>query len=347
MIKLRMCRRKFAAAAGILFVAAPALAPPLTLTPVGNPVPGVGPVPVTVAETAQWAYAMVADYQGGQVRSLRIDPATGVLAPVGSAPVPGGPSALAISREGSYAVVTTLQNQNVTSLRIDPTTGALTPVGNAPSGGSGPSAAAVTNDGFVLVANQDSDNVGVLKLDPTTGGLLPVGVRAVGDGPACIAVAGRKVLVGHALSNDVHLLNIDRFGALTPIDTQSVGERVTGVAIQKPPGIVIAGTYPSGRAHAFVVTAGALVPLGSAATGGDITDLDYSGRGQLLVTGISPPRLAAFDVSTAGLGVAGSLTLEGISSRTLAIARGEGSNDYAIVNEYNNNRTIVIRMTPE
>jgi hypothetical protein len=343
----------------LVLPATPALAPPVTLTQVGTPIPGVGPVGMSVEKLPGGVFVLVANYQNDDLRSLRFDPATGALFPVSTIRTGDGPSAVVASKDGNFACVSNLLSNDISALRIDPATGLLTLMGTASSVGSGPSSIALSDDGYVVVANRESDSLQALKLDQETGTLTQRSVYPAGNGPADIAVSGRKVVVGHALSNDVHYLNLDEGGALHPIDVESVGERVTAVGIQK--NVAIAATYPGGNLYAFSLTATGMVPLGFYSTGGDITDFGFLrlplGPGspvlplevssmRIVVTGINPPRVQVFELGSGGITSLGSLPLTGNSSRTLQVVPSTGTGDaHVVVNEYNNNRTLVVRVS--
>jgi hypothetical protein len=313
----------------------------LDLAQVGAPLPGIGPVALDAIEFHSGTYVLIANYQNDDLRSLGIDPVTGQLTILGTAPT--GPSALAVSGDGRHVVCTNLLSNNVSTIRLDPDTGALSPVGLIPSGGNGPAAIAISDDGYVLVANRDSDTLGILQLDPVSGELATVGAAPVGDAPTAIKISWRSVVVGHALSNDVHMLELDRFGALHPVDVQNVGARVTSVAIDRR--TVVAATYPNGVVHAFNLGPKGLEATGSYSTGGDITDLEYSWNGTLFAAGIAPARVAAFELDRHGLQQVGTLALSGLSSRTLATVRGTKRATWVILNEYNNNQTLVVTAT--
>ncbi len=60
-----------------------AVAHPLTLSPVGAPIPANVPVGVAIAETRGGTYAVIADFGANQVRSLRMDPPPGRSRPWG------------------------------------------------------------------------------------------------------------------------------------------------------------------------------------------------------------------------------------------------------------------------
>jgi hypothetical protein len=168
----------------------------------------------------------------------------------------------------------------------------------------------------------------------------------VGDAPNDVKVSGRHVLVGHSITTDVHLLRVDQFGALYPLDRKSVGPvtttipGVTGVSIRGP--IAAASTF-TGEVHGFLILGRRLVSIGSAQTGGDITDLEISDRGTLFVTGGIPGRVSAFELDNRfRLQQVGTVTLPGLTSRTLATIRGRGQTTWVLANEYRGNQTWVI-----
>ena len=71
-------------------------------------------------------------------RELRIDPATGLLDPLGHTPTETQPRGFAIDPSGRFLVVAGQKSYAVTSYAIDPATGSLTPgqqlgVGRDPS----------------------------------------------------------------------------------------------------------------------------------------------------------------------------------------------------------------------
>jgi 6-phosphogluconolactonase (cycloisomerase 2 family) len=320
--------------------AAPAAATPLTLTPAGSTVPGVGPVGIDAMPTRSGGLVIVGDHQGDTVRSLQHDRTTGGLRPASSVPL-DGPSAVRFALEGRYAVVSSLPSNEVISYSVDRRTGAMTLRSRAPSGGTGPVALDVSTEGFVVVANKDSDNLGVLTINPK-GFLDAVGTMPVGDGPAGVRIDHGNVLVPHANSFDVHQLRLDRFGALHPIGTAALGARVSSVAFVAPD-IAVASTYPNGDLHAFRVERTGLDALGTTPSGADVMYLTMDPRGFLHAVGST--RLASFEVSakTGGATEVATLPLTGLSSRTLvAVAAGTSASD-VVVNEYNGNATFVVR----
>lgn len=328
-------------ALAIALLSGPASGGPLVLSPVGD-VPAEAPCGLTVAESRAAAFAMVGDHEGDAVRSLRIDRTSGLLTLVGSVTLPNGPSALAVAPGGRFVLGTTLRGNDVTSYSIDRTSGLLTLVGSTTSGGQRPVNLAVGKGGFAIIANADSDNVGVVKIDRTSGLLTLVGSVTVGDAPSDVKVSGRKVIV--ATSTDVHYLALSKSGSLEPMDVESVGASpVTSVDVRGS--WVAAGTF-GGEVHTFRIRRGNLTPLGANPTGGDITDVAFSPDGTLFVTGGFPPRLSAFDlepfaqVGTVAFGPA-------LTSRTLAITRGNKRTDWVMVNEFQSDRTVVVSATSE
>ncbi len=343
-----MGARSYVLAFGVVLAcAAPAVAHPVTISPVGNPVPGQGPVGVAVAEPrGSDPFVLVADHLGNRVRSLRLNRRTGLLSPAGSADVPGRPSDLAVSRGAGFVLVSSLQTSQVSVLSLDARTGALAQVGSPlPSGGTGPLGLDITNDGFVLVANKDSDQIGVLRLNQRTGVLVSVGSHTVSSGPSKVRVAGNRVFVATAISNDVHMLHVDRYGNLLPRDTKPVGAPIYSLVVGLGGRAVAAGTYPNGDVHGFLAGPRRMVSIGSSPTGADITDMAWlpQAGGTLVVTG-NTPRVAAFDIGRGGLSPSGNLPMIGVALRKMATVRGEGRTTFVIVNEYENHFTHVLEL---
>ena len=100
---------------------------------VGTPIPSGGTDPADLSVSLDGRFVLVANRGSGDLATVRIDPATGALTPVGSASVGGGPDLVAVSRSGIAFVGRSVAN-DVSQLRIDPATGALTPVGSVPLG---------------------------------------------------------------------------------------------------------------------------------------------------------------------------------------------------------------------
>jgi DNA-binding beta-propeller fold protein YncE len=325
-------------------LASSAEAAPLTLSPVGVPIPGQAPVGIATRTFGRNTYVAIADYEGNQLRHTRLDKTTGTLSPVGAVPIPNKPSAVASAHKGPFLLVTTEDGDDVTSVRIDPATGLLTLVGSSvTSGGADPVNLDVDKRGHAVIANKASSTLGVVRIDPKTGLLSLVGAPIpVGAGPNDVKVKGKHVVVGTAVSNEVHLLRLDkRTGSLAPVDVKSVGaSRVTGVTIKG--NLVIAATF-AGDVHAFEIGSKGLKPLGAHPSGGDITDVAFAPNGWLFVAGGLPGRLAAFTFhKKRGLEDASTLDLTPFTSRTIATVKGKKGATFVIENEFQGDQTIVV-----
>lgn len=120
---------------------------------------------------------------------------------------------------------------------------------------------------------------------------------------------------------------------------------MTGVSVFGP--IAVAGTF-AGDVHGFLLAGRHLISLGTAATGGDITDVTISERGTLFVTGGIPGRVSAFELDNRlRLREVGTLALPGLTSRSLATVRGRGRGQttWVLANEFQTNQTWVISAT--
>ena len=140
---------------------------------------------------------------GQGIYRLKLDLATGALAPDGPPTEADNPSFLAWSPDGTrlYAVeetgeVRTATSGFVRSFGVDPATGALRPLGRQPSGGAGPCHVSTSRDGrHVFVANYSGGSVAA----------FPVGADGT-IGPASAFVqhpAAADGAVPHAHSVDV------------------------------------------------------------------------------------------------------------------------------------------------
>ncbi len=167
----------------------------------------------------------------------------------------------------------------------------------------------------------------------------------VGNAPSDVKVSGRFVLVGHMISNDLHLLHLDRFGMLYPLDVEPLGTTmVTSVAVRGR--LAVASTY-GGDVHGFIIGPRQLIPLGAHPTGLDLTDVEISDRGVLFATGWTIPAISAFELDPRGqFQQVGTLPLAGSSFRKMALVRGWWTT-YVLINEQHNNQTVEIAAQPE
>jgi len=347
---MRLVRASLPIALVVLALAKPGAAKqPLTLSPVGAPIPGQAPVGITTTTVGRETYVAVADYEGDQVRNYRLDKATGTLSPVGAVPIPNKPSAVASAHKGAFLIVATEGGDDLTAVRIDPTSGLLTLVGGTvASGGLDPVNLDVDRHGHAVIANKASSTLGVVKIDKHTGTLSPVGAVPVpvGAGPNDVKVKGKHVVVGTAVSNQVELHRIDKTGTLSPVGAPvPVGpSQVTGIAVKN--NLVIASTF-AGAVHAFQIGSKGLKPLGSHPSGGDITDVAFAPNGWLFVAGGFPGRVASFTFSKKrGLENGSTLDLTPFNSRTIATVKGKKGAIFVIENEYQGDQTIVVSARP-
>ncbi|WP_433521015.1 lactonase family protein [Nocardia pseudovaccinii] len=77
--------------------------------------------------TPDGRYLYVAERTSSTITGFRIDPATGLLDPVGHTPTETQPRGFAIDPSGQFLVVAGQKSDAVTSYAIDPATGSLTP----------------------------------------------------------------------------------------------------------------------------------------------------------------------------------------------------------------------------
>ncbi|WP_063037842.1 lactonase family protein [Nocardia pseudovaccinii] len=77
--------------------------------------------------TPDGRYLYVAERTSSTITGFRIDPATGLLDPVGHTPTEAQPRGFAIDPSGRFLVVAGQKSDAVTSYAIDPATGSLTP----------------------------------------------------------------------------------------------------------------------------------------------------------------------------------------------------------------------------
>lgn len=313
---------------------------------VESTVPGNAPSGIAAIRTRAETHFLVVNFASDEVSRLGIDPITGHLTLLGTATTGDGPSAVATSGNGKFAAVSSILDNSVEALRIDRATGLLTLLGTATTGGVGPGAVALSDDGrYLIIANRDSDNLGVLHVDPTSGALTLASLAPAGDRPWDIAVAGRNLVVGHAGSNDLTQYRLDpASGTLSPVGSVPQGSPVLAVAVH---GNTVAAGTVSGDIRTYDITANQLREIGALSTGDIITDMAFSSRGTLFVASASPGSVKAYDRD--GRGVyrqVGAVSLSGVSLRNLATVQS-GREDWVVVTELSENRTRLIRATPE
>ena len=146
------------------------------LTPLpGSPYvegPGKGTLNVVIDRDGRNLYA--ANSQAGEVTAYAIDPATGALTHLPSAPYStggAGPQFVAISPSGRFVVATNTSSDNFSVFGRDVQTGALTLVPGSPFlGGDAPQGVGFSASGrFLYIAAQNDDAVYAYEIDPDTG----------------------------------------------------------------------------------------------------------------------------------------------------------------------------------
>lgn len=159
---------------------------------------GAEPVLFHVALQAQAQYAYVSNNGSNDVTVYQVDPSTGQLQPVGSAPAGSGPQAVAVAPTadpslfavtGQPVFVVNEGSDTVSIYTVNPANGQLTPVGQPAPTGDSPQAIAVTPQGdMAIVANMGSDTISVYQVSPANGSLIPMQM-SVPTGPDPVAVA--------------------------------------------------------------------------------------------------------------------------------------------------------------
>lgn len=177
---------------------------------------------VTGVEVACSQYAYVTNAGDNTVSAYTIDPASGVLAPVGT-PVATGmsPHAIVGAYDRRYVFVANEGSNDISAFTVNFLSGELTPVPGSPfAAGTDPQGMAVSGS-TLYVANAGSDNVSAYTIDATVAGsgvltALPGSPVPVGKHPTSIAVDsvhGTVVVANHGGSNDISAFYSD----LTPV----------------------------------------------------------------------------------------------------------------------------------
>lgn len=320
---------------------------PLTLTPVGSPVPGKAPLPISVASVSN-RLILIGEYGGKNLTLWDLDAATGNLTAEGTARVQKGTSDITTvtTASGTFVFASNILHDDVDSLELEPGTGALKPIGRTHSGGVGPVALGVVNTGgtnYVLSANRDSANLGVLRLDPATGVLAPVGNTPLPPDPVDLKTAGDRVIVGTS-SGYIAMARIDRTGFLTPVDVEYYsGQQITAMAVK---GNRLAAATAAGEIWTLKIGTNSLDLLARNQLGkGYISDVAFSKKNTLFAVGASPGWLAAYKFPKNGsLSLRAEYSITGQSQRTIATVKGDEKGEtFVIMTEFHLNQTQVFR----
>ena len=134
-----------------------------------------------------------------------------------------------------HAYIASTGDNKIYILDFDPSTGKLTANGTVNTGSFPQQIAFHPSHQFAYVANHDSRNVSMYRVNPTTGTLVPLedpGVPGVplppvqvNGNPTDIAVdpLGRYAYTANEIGKSVSSFSIGSTGALSPIETVSVG----------------------------------------------------------------------------------------------------------------------------
>jgi 6-phosphogluconolactonase len=166
-------------------------------------VPAGGQVmPLAISPDRKVLHAAIRS-QPYQVASFRIDPASGKLAPIGTAPLPDSMAHIATDRSGRWLFGASYggHKMSVSPIGAD---GVVQPATLVMP--TGQNAHAVLVDGanrHVLVSNLGSDAVMQLRFDPASGQLTPAATPSFSARPK----AGPRHLVFHPSGRHVYLLN--------------------------------------------------------------------------------------------------------------------------------------------
>lgn len=161
---------------------------------------GAEPVLFNVALQPQAQYAYVSNNGSNDVTVYQVNPSTGQLQPVGTAPAGSGPQAVAVAPAadpslfavtGQPVYVVNGDSNTISMYTVNPSNGQLTPVGQPAPTGDSPQAIAVTPQGdMAIVTNSDSNTISTYQVSPTNGNLTPMQMSVpTGDsGPVAVAV---------------------------------------------------------------------------------------------------------------------------------------------------------------
>lgn len=166
-------------------------------------VPAGGQVmPMAVSPDRKVLHAAIRS-QPYHVASFRIDPASGRLTPIGTAPLPDSMAHIATDRSGRWLFAASYggHKMSVSPIAADGMVQAATQV--LPTGQNAHAVAVDAANRHVLVSNLGSDAVMQLRFDPASGQLSPAAMPAYSGR----AKAGPRHLVFHPNGRTVYLLN--------------------------------------------------------------------------------------------------------------------------------------------
>jgi DNA-binding beta-propeller fold protein YncE len=255
-----------------------------------------------------------ADYVGGNLDVLSLNPLTGTLAAVGGSPFASGhgPDSVAFSPNGELVAAANLVDDTVSVFGVS-AAGALTPVAGSPvPTGNSPRAVAFSPAGNLLaVANQSDGTVSVFSVT-TSGELAPVpgSPFATGSEPVALSFspAGNLLAVANEGDGSVSVFTVDPgTGVLTPSAGSpiNVGDGPAALAFNSAGSLLAVANSLSSTVSVFTTGTAAStflqVPGSPFATGDGPLSLAFDSGGDLLATADSlDGTVALFAVSATG-----------------------------------------------
>jgi 6-phosphogluconolactonase (cycloisomerase 2 family) len=252
----------------------------------GAPAPAAsGGTPAALAAHPNGRALYVADQAAAAVVAYAVDPTTGALAPLGSAPAGTMPAALALEPGGRFLYVAASGSSSVSAYALDPASGALTAAAAPVAAPAGAAAVAVDPSGaFAYASGRSAHEVAVYAIDATSGALVRSDTVRARLGPGAIAVTKGSapatpvpafVHVANHGSADVSAFRVNpATGALT-VGARSPAGTMPAAAAAHPSGRFIyvanegAGTVSAYGVNATTGTLGTLgtVPGGAGPAG--------------------------------------------------------------------------------
>ncbi|HEY0777997.1 MAG TPA: lactonase family protein [Gemmatirosa sp.] len=158
---------------------------------------GAGPRHLAFHPNGRFVY--VSDELALTVAAFRFDPATGALAPLGTASLVAGPAPatertaadLHFAPSGRFLYASVRGDNTLVVFGVDAGTGALTFVQRVPTGGDWPRNFGLDPAGrFLYVANQRSNTITAFRVDAASGRVTPTGTHVEVPAPVCVRFLG-------------------------------------------------------------------------------------------------------------------------------------------------------------
>ncbi len=323
----------------------------LTLSLVGDPLKGKAPYAIDTWRIGSNHFVARGEYNGRKLGMFSFDNANGALTKTDSVPVGKGLSSLAAGgKDNAFVFSANIRRDQLAAFKVDPGSKTLSSIQKVPSGGTGPIKidldwVAIDDNGFCAVLNQDSAELTMFKVNE--GGMLSSWVRVPTlPEPMAVKLIGNRIVIAHSQGNVVMALLDKDTGVVIPFDIDDAGGHITAMAVN---GKKLAVSTAEGDVVTYRVGPDSLSFLERNSLGkGYISDLTFAGKRTLFVTGgVGDGWLAGYKYPKNGrLTLQGELALAGQSQRTLATVKGDEKGEtFVIVNEFHNNRSLVVRAT--